>query len=247
MGTRRSRKQGISDPPPPFLLVLRLEMASGEALPPAGARPDHRAVRGKRWVRDPVPRPQRRALGHESDHRGCLELPDQVPRVDHHEAAGAGGLCRRSPRLSGSPVVGRLLARARVPRTKAYAFSMGRDGRWPMCFWGESIRERIARQVEYIRHWKVHHTSYENFYPPVLKHVKATWFVDPPYERQGKYYNGEALNYPALAEWCRERRGQVIVCENEGAKWLPFKPFRTARANSSRGKGRVSHEVIWTS
>jgi len=164
-----------------------------------------------------------------------MKLPAPVDCVDDLHA------CQEARWL-----VGFWLGRAsHGPRRTLSAW--GRDGRWPMCFWGESIRERIARQVEYIRHWKVHHTSYENFYPPVLKHVKATWFVDPPYERQGKYYNGEALNYPALAEWCRERRGQVIVCENEGAKWLPFKPFRTARANSSRGKGRVSHEVIWTS
>jgi site-specific DNA-adenine methylase len=38
----------------------------------------------------------------------------------------------------------------------------------------------------------------------------------------------------------------VIACENHGAEYLPFEPFRVARANSSRGKGRTSREVVWT-
>lgn len=117
-----------------------------------------------------------------------------------------------------------------------------KDGRWPLCFWGEAIRARIARQVDSIRHWKVVEASYET-----LPLVAATWFVDPPYERQGKAYLGASgLRYLDIADWCRRLPGQVIACENAGATWLPFEPFRTARANSSRGNGRVSHEVIWT-
>lgn len=116
-----------------------------------------------------------------------------------------------------------------------------RDGRWPLCFWGESIRARVARQVESIRHWTVREASYL-----ALPLETATWFVDPPYERQGRSYLGAgALDYDAIGAWCRSLPGQVIACENRGADWLPFKEFRTARANSSRGNGRVSHEVIW--
>lgn len=117
-----------------------------------------------------------------------------------------------------------------------------RDGRWPMCFWGEGVRQRIARQVESIRHWRVVEGSYLD--APLSC---STWFVDPPYQRQGRSYLGaSALDYSAIADWCRSLPGQVIACENAGAAWLPFETFRTARANSSRGKGRVSHEVIWT-
>lgn len=118
----------------------------------------------------------------------------------------------------------------------------GRAGKWPTSFWGPTIRERIARQVEQIRHWRVIEASYENV--PV---VCATWFVDPPYERQGKHYVGPQPDYAALGEWCRRLSGQVIVCENDGARWLPFKPFAVGRANSSRGIGRVTRESIWTS
>jgi hypothetical protein len=50
------------------------------------------------------------------------------------------------------------------------------------------------------------------------------------------------VDYEALANWCRERRGQKIVCEPEGAAWLPFQHLRLAR-NSI---GHETAEVIWT-
>ena len=53
-------------------------------------------------------------------------------------------------------------------------------------------------------------------------------------------------DYEALADWCRSRRGQVIVCENVGADWLPFEPFITIKANESKSGGKVSREAIWT-
>lgn len=71
---------------------------------------------------------------------------------------------------------------------------------------------------------------------------EATWFIDPPYQASG---NGSAktwfpqgmgyshrerctskhLDFDALGEWCRTRRGQVMVCEQKGAAWLPFLPL----------------------
>jgi hypothetical protein len=116
-----------------------------------------------------------------------------------------------------------------------------KDGRWPLCFWGERVRDRIAVQVEQIRHWKAVEGSYKGS-PP----IEATWFVDPPYERQGRWYFGaSALDYAEIGAWCASLSGQVIACENAGATWLPFEAFRTARANSSRGNGRTTKEVIW--
>lgn len=120
--------------------------------------------------------------------------------------------------------------------------SWGKSGRWPRCFWGESIRERVARQVEHIRHWRVKEASYD-----AAPQIAATWFVDPPYVRQGgAYFGASAIDHAAVGNWARGLPGQVIVCEAAGASWLPFEAFRVARANSSRGKGRVSHEVVWT-
>ncbi len=52
--------------------------------------------------------------------------------------------------------------------------------------------------------------------------MKATWFVDPPYQNMGKLYKENKIDYQELGTYCRERLGQVMVCENEGADWLPF-------------------------
>jgi hypothetical protein len=115
-----------------------------------------------------------------------------------------------------------------------------RIGIRPGSFWGERVRQTIAKQVEHIRHWKVFNCSYENL--PFSG--EATWFIDPPYQRQGKHYRygTEGIDFAELGAWCRSRSGQVIVCENEGADWLPFTPLadvKTTRANSR------SVEVVW--
>lgn len=105
--------------------------------------------------------------------------------------------------------------------------------------WSEALRERVASQVGSIRHWKVIEGDYTQ--APM---GEATWFVDPPYSnRAGSYYVHSAVDYHSLAEWCRGLRGQVLVCENEGANWLPFRTFATLKAGVN-GKG--SKEVLWT-
>lgn len=102
--------------------------------------------------------------------------------------------------------------------------------------WCRAIRARAAAQVDKIRHWQIIEGDYT-----LAPDVEATWFVDPPYEDLGRYYThgAEGLNFAALAAWCRTRRGQVIVCENLGARWLPFRPFPYHRSDDRP-------EVIWT-
>jgi hypothetical protein len=102
--------------------------------------------------------------------------------------------------------------------------------------WSLTTRERVASQLHAIRHWKVIHGSYEN-----APDYEATWFIDPPYADKGKYYRYSKIDYPLLAGWCQNRRGQVIVCENEGADWLPFEPTIGA-IKSVKGK---SMEAMW--
>lgn len=116
-----------------------------------------------------------------------------------------------------------------------------RDGIRPGSFWGARVRETIASQVDEIRHWRVHQGSYLEVEPA----SQATWFVDPPYQAAGKHYRygSEGIDFTHLGEWCRALPGQVIVCENEGADWLPFTPLADIKTTRS---GRRSLEVIWT-
>jgi hypothetical protein len=114
--------------------------------------------------------------------------------------------------------------------------------RQPGVYWGERIRERIASQVADIRHWKIEQSSYAD----IPDQGPATWFVDPPYEEAGKAYRFHDLDYTKLGDWCRTRSGQIVVCENAGAMWLPFSPFKTIKALEGRRGGKRSEEVIWT-
>ena len=124
------------------------------------------------------------------------------------------------------------------PRTGPSAWM--RDGIRPGSFWGERVRKTIATQVDRIRHWRAFNCSYEEL--PFSS--EATWFVDPPYQNQGKhYYHGpEGVEFSALGDWCRTRPGQIIVCENEGADWLPFTSVADVKTTRSNSR---SVEVVW--
>ena len=89
--------------------------------------------------------------------------------------------------------------------------------------WNEVYRERLANDISKVKHWKIYNRSYEEF-----NNKKATWFIDPPYQGKGgsRYRcNNKDIDYKHLGKWCKSRKGQVIVCENEEANWLPFKPL----------------------
>lgn len=110
-----------------------------------------------------------------------------------------------------------------------------------MLSWGPRVRERIASQVEAIRHWTLIEGDYEE-----APAQEATWFVDPPYQKAGKHYRYRNIDYGRLAQWCNGFcKGQVIVCENVGATWLPFRPWRDIKASEAKHGGRVSREAIW--
>lgn len=110
----------------------------------------------------------------------------------------------------------------------------------PGSFWGDRVRQTIASQVTMIRHWKIHNCDYVD----CPTSAAATWFVDPPYQWAGQHYRfgSDAIDYPALAAWCRSRKGQVIVCENEGATWLPFRTLADVKTTRA---ARRSSEVCW--
>jgi hypothetical protein len=108
--------------------------------------------------------------------------------------------------------------------------------------WFEPCRKRIAQQIGKIRHWRVMEGEYSD-----APDIEATWHIDPPYlNKAGSYYPHQPESFGALAEWCKKRRGLVMVCENDGADWLPFRPLATIKANESKHGGKRSKEVIWT-
>lgn len=116
-----------------------------------------------------------------------------------------------------------------------------RTGMRPRSYWGAEVRDRIASQVERIRHWRVIEGSYE-----IAPAIEATWFVDPPYVAAGHHYrcSSRELEFSVLAAWCRSRPGLVIVCEAEVAAWLPFKPFHVSKASGSKNSSGRSREVV---
>ena len=124
------------------------------------------------------------------------------------------------------------------PAARPTGWATEGNARYEVQYWGEKRRQRIADQVDSIRHWKVTEQSYEN-----LPDINATWFIDPPYDNSaGRAYTFSDLNYSQLGQWCQSRQGQAIVCENVGAAWLWFTKlgdFKTARS-------ATSEEAVWT-
>lgn len=127
-------------------------------------------------------------------------------------------------------------------------FAMNRGSSQPKLSysgWGARDREitrhkkRIVRDLHKIKHWDIQLGSYDSIHNTI-----ATWFIDPPYEKEGKYYKdpSKAIDYSNLADWCKERNGQVIVCETTTAKWLPFVPLTKSRG---RIKQEMSTEAIY--
>ena len=110
--------------------------------------------------------------------------------------------------------------------------------------WSERRRTYIAQTASRIKHWRVTNASYES-----IPNTPATWFIDPPYAcKAGRAYPHNAVDFPALAEWCMEREGQVMVCENsDSPAWLPFTQFRAHAGALQTGEGiKRTQEVWWT-
>jgi site-specific DNA-adenine methylase len=114
--------------------------------------------------------------------------------------------------------------------------------------WGPNCRRRLAVTVTKIKHWQVFNADYRTI--DVNSIGPATWYVDPPYQLAGKSYKfgPKQIDYPALGEWCKSLPGQVIVCENTGATWLPFRPLCKLKGLGKCGgrNGGQSTEAIWT-
>lgn len=96
----------------------------------------------------------------------------------------------------------------------------------------------ISDNLYKIKHWKIIKGDYK-----YLKNKEATWFIDPPYQYGGEHYvkNNTKIDFNSLGKWCKSRIGQVIVCENTKAEWLPFLPIM-----SMQGSVHKTTEAIWS-
>jgi hypothetical protein len=98
--------------------------------------------------------------------------------------------------------------------------------------------KRISKLLYKIRHWKIIQSSFDE-----LENTEATWFIDPPYQFGGEHYkeSNKKIDFNLLAKWCKCRNGQIIVCENTKANWLPFTPMK-----EMQGTIYKTTEAIWS-
>ena len=107
------------------------------------------------------------------------------------------------------------------------------------CKWDENMRAKLVLDARKVNHWKLIKDDYT-----MAPDIEATWYIDPPYQGNGgQYYmiSNKHLDYVQLADWCRSRKGQIIVCENSEADWMDFKPLIDIQGQKHKTK-----EVIWT-
>lgn len=98
---------------------------------------------------------------------------------------------------------------------------------------------RIAGELYKIKHWTIQLGTYDE----IPNFSDVSWFIDPPYQFGGEYYrySNKNIDFKHLANWCKERNGQTIVCENTKADWMDFKPMV-----SMQGSLYKTVEAIWS-
>lgn len=98
--------------------------------------------------------------------------------------------------------------------------------------------QRVAANVHKVRHWQIKEGSFDE-----INNEEASWFIDPPYQFGGQSYihSNKSIDFNLLADWCKSRSGQVIVCENMKADWMPFVPLTTQRVRTG-----MHPEAIWS-
>lgn len=98
----------------------------------------------------------------------------------------------------------------------------------------KTATKRAAPKIDYkirttkdilhkIKHWDIRLGDYKD-----IGNTDATWFIDPPYFKGGEHYpkGSKAIDYNSLSKWCLSRKGEIIVCENSNADWLPFSDLK---------------------
>lgn len=110
--------------------------------------------------------------------------------------------------------------------------------------WNRRLKSKLLDEVlPKVAHWLPMSDHFRD-----IPDIAATWFVDPPYANAaGNRYRTHDVDFVELGAWCRSRKGQVIVCENEGADWLPFAVLCDRRGFKTRHQQSTAREVLWVS
>jgi hypothetical protein len=96
--------------------------------------------------------------------------------------------------------------------------------------WSRKAKERIVSQLPMIEEgWTITEGDYTR-----APNEDATWLIDPPYADKGKHYRFPLTDFGRLAAWVRTRPGLVMVCEQEGADWLPFARMGSFKSTTGR-------------
>lgn len=103
----------------------------------------------------------------------------------------------------------------------------------------KTLYSNTIKNLHKIKHWEIRQGSYNE-----LGNEEATWFVDPPYQFGGHRYkhSNSNIEFNKLSVWCKGRNGQVIVCENTKATWLPFNPI----IKFTGTQNNTTTEAIWS-
>jgi site-specific DNA-adenine methylase len=112
--------------------------------------------------------------------------------------------------------------------------------------WTSSTRERVAREVEFVKHWKFEQPTYKE---------AGFYFIDPPYMYNYKY-GSDDFNYVKLVEQISSipSKSAILACEAICPKtgtvpdYLPFEFFGN-RITSRRKKENNHHskELVYFS
>lgn len=111
--------------------------------------------------------------------------------------------------------------------------------------WSKKTRDRVSREVQGIKHWKLEPAA-------AWIDTPATWFIDPPYEFNFRYYHKLLpMDFKALAKMIGaiSNKSLVIACEATGLNgevpdYLPFVHSHST-VTMNRKNPRLSNELIY--
>ncbi len=103
----------------------------------------------------------------------------------------------------------------------------------------EISKRYIAENLYKIKHWEIICADYSE-----SPDIEGTWFIDPPYKGDaglGYRHSSKLIDYEYLANWAKNRKGEVIFCEGHNGDYLPFRHLLESKGVA----GKTSKEMIY--